>query len=109
MKKHISMLLIFVLVATTLVGCGGSKLEDGTYEGEGEGMDTIKVEVEVTDGKIASVEVIEENETPGYCEPALEQVPAAIVEKNSTDVDSVSGATKTSEGIKEAVNNALGK
>lgn len=108
MKKHISMVLVLVLLATTLVGCGGgAKYEDGTYEGEATGMETIKVSVEVKDGEIASVEVTEQNESPGYSEPALEKIPGAIVEKNSTDVDAVSGATVTSEGIKDAVNNAL--
>lgn len=107
-KKHISMILIAVLVATALVGCGGgTKYKDGTYEGEAEGMSTVKVSVEVKDGKIADVQVVEHNESEGYSEPALEQIPGAIVEKNSTDVDAVSGATVTSNAIKDAVNNAL--
>ena len=109
MKKHISMFLIMVLVAATLVGCGGggAKYEDGTYEGEAEGMAPLKVSVTVEDGKIADVEITEQNETEGFAEPALEQIPQAIVDKNSTDVDAVSGATVTSTAIKEAVDNAL--
>lgn len=108
MKKHISMILVFVFLATALVGCGGgATYTDGTYTGEAEGMDTLKVEVTVTDGKIADVQVVEHNESEGISDPALEQIPAAIVEKNSTDVDAISGVTITSEAIKEAVNNAL--
>ncbi len=108
MKKYISMILIIVLVATALVGCGGgAKYNDGTYEGEAEGMAPLKVSVTVEDGKIADVEITEQNETEGFAEPALEQIPQAIVDKNSTDVDAVSGATVTSTAIKEAVNNAL--
>lgn len=107
MKKHISMILVLILVTTALVGCGGSKLKDGTYPGEGSGMADMKVSVEVKDGKIASVEVTEHGESEGYCEPALEEIPKAIVNKNSTDVDAVAGATVTSDAIKEAVNNAL--
>ena len=108
MKKYISMVLILILVATTLVGCGGSKLTDCTYTGEGTGMKPgLKVSVVVADGKISTVEVTEHNETEGYSEPALEQIPGAIEEKNSTDVDAVSGATLTSNAIKEAVNQAL--
>lgn len=107
MKKHISMVLVLVLLATALVGCGGAKYEDGTYEGEATGMELLKVSVEVKDGEIASVEVTEHNESEGYSEPALEQIPEAIAENNSTDVDAVSGATVTSEAIKEAVANAL--
>lgn len=81
--------------------------KDGTYEGVGEGMHTIKVAVEVKDGKIAKVEIKEHDESKGVAEPALEKIPAAIVEKNSPDVEVVSGATKASEGIIEAVKNAL--
>jgi uncharacterized protein with FMN-binding domain len=108
MKKTLSLALILVLIATTLVGCGGgAKYTDGTYQGEAQGMAPLKVEVEVKEGKIARVEVIEHDETEGISDPALEQIPSLIVEKNSTDVDSVSGATVTSNAIKEAVNNAL--
>ncbi|NLL82524.1 MAG: FMN-binding protein [Tissierellia bacterium] len=107
MKKTISLALVLVLIAISLVGCGGSSLKDGTYTGEGEGMAPLKVEVTVTDGKIADVKVTEEDETPDFSGPALEQIPALIVEKNSTDVDAVSGATITSNAIKDAVNNAL--
>ncbi|HYF81510.1 MAG TPA: FMN-binding protein [Clostridia bacterium] len=81
--------------------------KDGTYEGVGEGMHTIKVAVEVAGGKIAKVEIKEHEESKGVAEPALEQIPAAIVEKNSPDVEVVSGATLASEGIINAVKNAL--
>ncbi|MBC8591210.1 FMN-binding protein [Lachnospiraceae bacterium NSJ-29] len=108
-KKHISLILIVMLLATALVGCGekAPAYKDGTYEGEAKGMEPLKVSVEVKDGKIANVEVTEQNETEGFAEPALEQIPKAIVDKNSTEVDAVSGATVTSNAIKEAVNNAL--
>lgn len=108
MKKHIAILLILVLVATALVGCGGSKYKDGTYEGEAQGAHgPVKVSVEVKDGKIADVEVAEHEENMDHAEPALEQIPGAIVDKNSTDIDTVSGATVTSNAIKEAVDKAL--
>ena len=83
---------------------------DGEYEGVGTGMGgDVKVKVTVADGKIASVEVLEHAETEGVCEPAIEGVPAAIEAANSTEVDTVSGATVTSNAIIEAVNNALSK
>ncbi len=107
MKKTLSLALVLVLIAVTLVGCGGAKLKDGTYEGEATGMQPLKVSVTVTDGKIASVEVVEHAETEGIADPALEQIPALIVEKNSTDVDAVAGATVTSDAIKAAVDTAL--
>ena len=57
--------------------------------------------------KILSVEVVADKETPGIARPALEQIPAAIVEANSTNVDTITKATVTSEAIIYAVNNAL--
>ena len=81
--------------------------KDGTYEGEGEGLKTIKVFVEVADGKIAKVQITEHEETEGIADAALVQIPTAIVEKNSLNVDIVSGATLASEGIIDAVKNAL--
>lgn len=59
------------------------------------------------DGAITSVTVDSQDETPGVSDPAIEQIPAAIVAAGSTDVDAVAGATLTSNGIIEAVNNAL--
>ena len=67
----------------------------------------VTVKITMSDDKLAKVEVVSHNETPGISDPAIEQLPAAIVEANSTDVDSVSGASVTSKAIKEAVQEAL--
>lgn len=109
MKKHISTILLVALLATALVGCGGQEatLTDGVYTGQADGMAPLTVEVTVEDGKISAVEVTDHDETPGFCEEALDQIPVDIVENNSTEVDAVSGVTVTSNAIKDAVNNAL--
>jgi uncharacterized protein with FMN-binding domain len=99
-------------------GSGAAATDDSTDEaGQATGdAQTVEVEghngpitVEVTlDGDtITAVEVLDHAETDGLADPALEEVPAAIVEANSTDVETVSGATVTSEAIIEAVNQAL--
>lgn len=86
----------------------GVAYTDGTYEGSVEGHNgPLSVEVTVTDGDITEVVVLEHEETEGLADPALEDVPAAIVENNSTEVDTVSGATVTSEAVMAAVDNAL--
>ncbi|HHV78551.1 MAG TPA: RnfABCDGE type electron transport complex subunit G [Firmicutes bacterium] len=82
--------------------------KDGTYEGEGQGMNgSIKVSVTVKGGKITEVKILEHKETPIISDPALSRIPEAIIAKQSTSVDAVTGATFTSKGIMEAVKNAL--
>lgn len=83
--------------------------EDGTYEVTVDAHNgPLTVEVVVEEGTISSVEVLEHEETEGLADPAIEDVPAAIVASNATEVDTVSGATVTSEAIIAAVNEALG-
>ncbi|HZK24227.1 MAG TPA: FMN-binding protein [Oscillospiraceae bacterium] len=85
-----------------------SEIADGTYEGSGEGLkSTITVEVTVAGGKITAVEVVSGNDTEEYYAKAKKEVPARIVEEQKVDVDAASGATISSEGIKDAVRNAL--
>ena len=85
-----------------------SGLKDGEYAGVGQGLNgEIKVNVTVKDGKISDVAVVEHKESEGISDPAIEQIPTAIVEKQATRVDVVSNATYTSNGIMEAVENAL--
>lgn len=108
-RKILSILLAIAMMAVmTPVAIGEALPVDGVYTGIGAGMhSTIKVEVAVEGAKIASVTVLEQDETVGISDPALEQIPNAIVAANSTDVDVVTNATLTSEGIIEAVENAL--
>ena len=81
---------------------------DGTYEGVAEAFHgDIKVEVVVEGGAITAVNVLEEDETPEIGGPVVESMPGEIVAANSPDVDIVSGATWTSEGIINAVKDAL--
>ena len=67
----------------------------------------VTVQVKADSGKIYEVTVTEHNETEGIGTMAVDQIPGQIVEKQSLTVDSVSGATVTSEAIKQAVALAL--
>ena len=67
----------------------------------------VKVKVTMDGDKIANVEIVEHSESENISDPAIEQLPKAIVEANGTEVDTISGATVTSKAIIEAVNNAL--
>jgi fumarate reductase flavoprotein subunit len=82
--------------------------KDGTYTGTGKGNNgDITVEVIVEGGNVTTISLTDQHETPGIYETAEQEVTALIIKKQTTDVDSVSGATYTSNGIKEAVENAL--
>ena len=107
-----------VLCAALLVGCGTSTSNEtsstslfkaGTYTGVSENgrNGSVTVEVTLSDSKIESVVVGENSETAGVADPAIEKIPQRIVESQSVAVDTVSGATITSNAIIEAVSNAI--
>ena len=83
-------------------------LKDGTYTATVDGQSgPMTVVTTIEGGKIAAVEVTENNETPTIAAAALESIPAKIVETNSVDVDGVSGASLTSGRIMKAVAECL--
>lgn len=82
------------------------------YIGKANGMDDeIVVRVTMDGDKIADVEVLHQNETPGIGVPAIEQLPEQFIGLDSEEaingVDGLSGATITSNALKQAVVNAL--
>ena len=84
--------------------------KNGTYEGSGTGYGgTITVQVTMEDDTITAVSVVS---APGEDSAYLSQgenVISSILSEQSTDVDTISGATFSSTGILEAVNDALSK
>lgn len=83
---------------------------DGTYTGEGQGNNgPIKVEVIVKDGSITEINVLEQAETANIYAGAAEQFIPELIRTQNLDLDAVSGATNSSNGIREAVKNALGQ
>lgn len=82
---------------------------DGVYEGVGDGYRPgLKVEITVQDGLIQDILIKEHNEVGRkFYLPAFDLIPTQIIEKQSTQVDRVSGATYSSRGIMEAVEDAL--
>ena len=81
--------------------------KDGVYYGSATGFaGPIKVKVVIADGKIASVEIVETSDGSSYIGKAS-SITGKIVASQSTNVDTVSGATYSSVGIINAVRNAL--
>lgn len=109
MKKLVSLLLALTLLLGLSTTAVFATYEDGVYDGSAPGMmGNIDLKVSVEGGKIANIEVVSHNETPGLSDPAFEKVPPSIIEKQGfEDVEVVAGATITSEAIVEAVKNAL--
>ncbi len=82
--------------------------KDGIYTGTGTGYRRgLDVVVTIKDNKITDVEIGSNNETPSFATRAFDVIPKEIIEAQSTDVDTVSGATRTSKGIIMAVEDAL--
>ncbi len=80
----------------------------GTYVGTGTGMGgKFDVTVEFSEDAILSVEVGDNNETVGIGTNAIDALPGEIIEAQSTDVATVSGATITSNAIISAVNSCI--
>lgn len=86
-----------------------SVYKDGTYTGFGDGMNgKVKVSVTISQDKITSISVGENSEDEEYLAEA-KGVIDRIIASQSTDVDVISGATYSSNGIIGGVNEALSK
>ncbi len=85
-----------------------SKYKDGIYEGTGMGFGgEITVQVEIAQGRIFSLEIVSaKQEDQAYLKTAS-GIADRILEEQSADVDTISGATFSSTGIKEAAAEAL--
>ena len=109
--KHTKTLLALALCAAlSLTGslALAAGYTAGTYTAEAAGNNgPVKVSVTVSEDAITAVEVTEHAETPGLSDPAINDIPAAIVEHQSLAVDTISGATNTSNAILTAVAEAI--
>jgi uncharacterized protein with FMN-binding domain len=100
-------ILAFSCFAFPALAADGHTYRDGRYTGSGAGYGgPVPVEVTVESGLISGIVVGSNNETPGRLESA-KAVINRIIAAQSTDVDTVSGATVSSGAIISAVNVAL--
>lgn len=94
--------------APTPVPTPTSVYRDGTYTGTGQGLNgPITVSVTISGDRITSVSVISSSDDSPFIDSAKSGVIPAILSAQSANVSAVSGATYSSEGIKQAVNSAL--
>ena len=105
MKKSVFAIVLAMLL---LVSASAMAMTAGTYEAEANGIGgPVKVAVTVSETAIESVEIVSHSETAGISDPAIEKIPAAIVEGQTLAVDAVAGASVTSGAILSAVEAAL--
>ena len=89
-----------------------AKLNDGTYIEEYEGgiykWRTNKVQVEVVSGKVSKIKLLSSSD-PGKDNIQYEELFSRVIEQQSLQVDTISGATLTSKAYLKGVENALVK
>lgn len=108
-KKAAAFQAVMLAFALLLSACGGapasqSDTTSDVYTQSAQGNNgPVTVEVEIADGAVTRVEVVENSETEGIADKPISEIPAWIVENQSLAVDTVSGATNTSNAIVEAV------
>lgn len=118
MKKYL--IAAVVGLALTLMACGSNEVPESTTEaagkaeikevsGSAEGFGgTITVKLKMQGEDIIEAAISGNDESPEIGGKALPELEKQLVEKDGFDIDGVSGATYTSEGVRNAVKDALG-
>jgi len=104
MKRIVALLTVLAMMMSIVPAMAETVTATGTAKGFG---GDVTVTLTLTDGVITEAKAEGANETPGVGTPALENLPAAIMAGNTVNVDVISGATFTSNGVIEAAKAAL--
>ncbi len=112
MKKTISAFLVLALCVLCLSGAASAddvaQFKPGTYEATVNSVrGPLTVAVTVSENRIEEVVIKEINDTKGVRDAVVERYPEAIVENQSINLDSISGASLSSAFVKLAVRQAL--
>ena len=107
--KHLCITALFLAVALLCCCSSRQKTENGAvYEGEAMGYrGIIRVRVGMENGIITEITVLESHEDRAVGGAAIEELTDMVMMYNSTEIDAVSGATETSKGFLEAIENAI--
>lgn len=115
-KRQIVAFCLVMLVSILMVGCSGENYtineagqwKDGTYTKTAKGKNaSFDVTVVIDNGYIQTITIGDNKETPEKGGVAINELPAEMVTQQSYEVDAISGATVTSNGIKDAVARCL--
>jgi len=110
MKRLFAFFLVIVICS-----CAAFTVRRGLDDEDGEILDgvgqgfrgPISVQVRVNEGSITGIEIVDSMEDRFVGGSAMEELLDLVIMYNSTDIDAVSGATESSEGFLEAVQNAI--
>lgn len=116
-KKKLTAIFICAF-AIALTACGKTETnynisdsgswKDGSYTETAKGKkENFVVTVIISDGKISDIQIGDNKETPDLGGKAIDELPAEMIKRQTYKVDAVSGATITSDGIKDAVAKCL--
>ena len=109
MKKIVALLFSLIFVLCFAAAAEGAAFTPGTYEATGAGFagpDSVHVTVTVDESAITAVEIEGEAEVPFGVE-AFPTYADALIGRADADIDAVSGATMSHDGVVEAVEKAL--
>ena len=109
MKKIISAFLASMLLLGSIGGAAMAEdMTPGTYEAAAQGFHgDVKLSVTVDAEKITAIDILEHSETEGIGAAALPKLVEVVLANQTIGVDSVAGATVTSEAFKAAMTDAL--
>ena len=107
MRKFLSFLMALFML-TACAAAEAPAFRAGTYEAVAAGFGgDVKVTMTFDEGRITDVQIEGADETAGVGTKAIEKLPGVILEKQSADVDGVSGATFTSKAIRLAAQDCI--
>lgn len=111
MSKYVKLILMILLVVGFISVSEREVLYvEGKYIGTGQGNHSqIKVEVIVNKYEIKKIRIMEQEETPGLCDIVYDEIPKNIIKANNPEVDVISGASYTSQGLIDAIKDAVYK
>ena len=103
-----TIILTLVLCLVMMVPALAEGFTPGTYEATVDSVGgPLTVAVTVSEDRIEEVTIVENHDTDGVCDVPMARIPQEIIDNQSINVDSVSGATLTSIFLKNAVKDAL--
>lgn len=107
-KKLVIAICLIMVTMMIIAGCNSTgsdmSFKAGTYTSEAKGNGgMVKVEVTFSEDEITDIKIVEQNETEGLGDVALEKIKEDILSGQTLNVDTVTGATNSSNAILTAV------